>query len=114
MLDNTQIFETAENKELDILLKKYNDLKLTIDDMTKTKNQISDRIKELCGKKGGKYETLNFVFSLIERAGSTSVKAKALMEDYPDLWKLVSKAKGVVSSSKPSLSMGDIVPKDKV
>ena len=114
MLENTQIFETAENKELDTLLKKYNDLKVTIDDMTKTKNQIADRIKELCGEQSGKYETLNFVFSLVKRAGSTSIKAKALMENYPKIWEQIGKTKGVVSFSNPSLCMGDIVSKDKV
>lgn len=115
MLDNTQIFESAENKELDTLIKQYNDLKVQIKDMQETQKKCSDRIKELCNKKGGKYETLNFVFSLIEKAGSTSVKASVLMEKHEELWKeLVNKASDAITIGKPTLSMGEVVQKNKI
>ena len=86
MLDNTQIFETAENKELDALLKQYNDLKLSIKDQQETQKKCADRIKELCNHKGGKYETLNFVFSLTESAGKSSIDTGLLKGKCPDIW----------------------------
>ena len=62
MLNNTRIFESSENKELDKLLKTYNDLQPKYKDMEKTLKQISDRIKEICQKQAGTFETPNNVF----------------------------------------------------
>ena len=86
MLDNTNIFETAENKELDTLLKKYSDLKILIEDYTTTQKQCADRIKELCNRKGGKYETLNAVFNLVEKEGKTTVDTCKLQANHADVW----------------------------
>lgn len=134
MLDNTSIFETEDNKELDKLIKKYNDLKVLIQDYTTTQKQCADRIKELCNRKGGKYETLNFVFTLIESAGKSSVDVGMLKNKYEDVWnelpteclsiKLteLKKHKDVwnevptecINVSSPVLSMGDIIPKTNI
>lgn len=134
MLDNTSIFETEDNKELDKLIKKYNDLKLLIADYSATQKQCADRIKELCNRKGGKYETLNFVFTLIESAGKSSVDVGMLKNKYEDVWnelpteclsiKLteLKKHKDVwnevptecINVSSPVLSMGDIIPKTNI
>ena len=134
MLDNTQIFETAENKELDALLKKYSDLKVLIADYTTTQKQCADRIKELCNKKGGKYETLNAVFDLVERAGKTEVDTPKLQANYSDIWDKVpsdclsikvgnlKKYKDIWNEvptecliiGEPTLAMGDIVFKTKI
>lgn len=134
MLDNTSIFETEDNKELDKLIKKYNDLKVLIQDYTTTQKQCADRIKELCNRKGGKYETLNFVFTLIESAGKSSVDVGMLKNKYENVWnelpteclsiKLteLKKHKDVwnevptecISTSSPVLSMGDIIPKTNI
>lgn len=134
MLNSTSIFETAENKELDTLLKQYNDLKLQIQDMTTTQKQCADRIKELCNRKGGKYETLNFVFSLIESAGKSSINVSMLKNKYEDVWEQLptecfsikltelKKHKDVwdevptecINVANPTLSMGDIIPKTSI
>lgn len=134
MLENTSIFETAENKELDTLLKKYSDLKLQIQDLTTTQKQCADRIKELCNRKGGKYETLNFVFSLTESAGKSSIDVPLLKECYPKIWELLpsqclsikvselKKNKDVwnkipkvcIDKSSKTLSMGDITQKTNI
>jgi hypothetical protein len=134
MLENTKIFESAENKELDGLLKKYNDLKVLIDDMSTTQKQCADRIKELCGKKGGKYETLNAVFTLKESAGKSSIDVGMLKNKYEDVWEEVpsecisikvselKKFKSVweelpsecIRVGEPVLSMGEIIFKTKV
>ena len=134
MLDNTQIFETAENKELDTLLRKYSDLKVLIADYTTTQKQCADRIKELCNKKGGKYETLNAVFDLVERAGKTEVDTPKLQANYSDVCnKIPSEFLSIKVSNlqidkeiwnevptecliigEPTLAMGDIVFKTKI
>ena len=134
MLENTSIFETAENKELDTLLKKYSDLKLQIQDLTTTQKQCADRIKELCNRKGGKYETLNFVFSLIESAGKSSIDVGLLKNKYSKIWEQLpteclsvklselKKHKDVfnlipticIDTATPTLSMGDITPKTNI
>ena len=134
MLDNTQIFETAENKELDTLLRKYSDLKVLIADYTTTQKQCADRIKELCNRKGGKYETLNAVFNLTEREGKTEVDAPKLQAKYSDTWDKIpsdclsvkvgnlKKYKDIwnevpeecIIVGKPTLAMGDIMFKTKI
>ena len=134
MLENTQIFESAENKELDGLLKQYNDLKVQIADMETTQKQCADRIKELCGKKGGKYETMNAVFTLKESAGKSSIDVGMLKNKYEDIWEEVpsecisikvselKKFKSVweevpsecIRVGEPVLSMGEIIFKTKV
>ena len=134
MLENTQIFESAENKELDGLLKQYNDLKVQIADMETTQKQCADRIKELCGKKGGKYETMNAVFTLKESAGKSSIDVGILKNKYEDVWEEVptecisikvselKKFKDIweevpeecIRVGSPVLSMGEIIFKTKV
>ena len=134
MLDNTKIFETAENKELDTLLKKYNDFKVQIKDMQESQKKCADRIKELCNKTGGKYETLNFVFTLIEQAGKSSINVEKLRNKHEDVWESLpsecisvkvtelKKNKDIwanfptecIDVASPVLSMGDITPKTSI
>ena len=81
MLNNTRIFESSENKELDKLLKVYNDLQPKYKDMEKTLKQISDHIKEICNKESGTFETPNNVFSLDE-SFKKSINVELLKEKH--------------------------------
>ena len=134
MLENTNIFESAENKELDTLLRQYNDLKISIKDQQETQKKCADRIKELCNNKGGKYETLNFVFNLIEQAGKSSIDTGLLKHKYEDIWEELptecisikvaelKKHKDIwnevptecINVGNSVLAMGDITPKTKI
>lgn len=85
MLNNTRIFESAENKELDKLLKAYNDLQPKYKDMEKTLKCISDRIKEICQKQAGTFETPNNVFSLDE-SFKKSINVELLKEKHAEVF----------------------------
>lgn len=88
MLENTKIFESAENKELDGLLKQYEDLSAQAKDIKTSLEKVTDRIKTLCNKKAGTYETLNKVFSLNESV-KLSVNTVKLAEKHKDIWETI-------------------------
>ena len=133
MRNNTEIFETKENKELDTLIKQYNDLKILIDDYTETKNKVTNRIKELCNKKAGKYETPNFVFALDE-SNRTKINVVKLAQNHADIWETIPVDVISISTTDikkkhadiwetipadvitvtPIISMGTITPRTKV
>ena len=88
MLENTKIFESAENKELDGLIKQYEDLSAQAKDIKTSLEKVTDRIKTLCNKKAGTYETLNKVFSLNESV-KLSVNTVKLAEKHKDIWETI-------------------------
>ena len=88
MLENTKIFESAENKELDKLLQAYEDLSAQAKDIKTSLEKITDRIKTLCNKTAGTYETLNKVFDL-NSSTKVAVNTVKLSEQYADIWKTI-------------------------
>ena len=88
MLDNTNIFESAENKELDQLIKRYEDLTAQAKDIKISLEQVTDRIKTICNRKAGTYETLNKVFAL-NSSTKVAVDTVKLAEQYKKVWKLI-------------------------
>lgn len=88
MLENTEIFKTKENKELDELLKKYQDLNAQAKDIETSLTKIKDRIKTICKKTAGTYETGNYVFAL-DQSNRTSVNVIQLVKDHANIWETI-------------------------
>ena len=88
MLENTKIFESAENKELDKLLQAYEDLSAQAKDIKTSLEKVTDRIKTLCNRTAGTYETLNKVFDLNESV-KLSVNTVKLAEKHKDIWETI-------------------------
>ena len=88
MLENTQIFESAENKELDGLIKQYEDLSAQAKDIKTSLEKVTDRIKTLCNRQAGTYETLNKVFDL-NSSTKVSVNTVKLSEQYKNIWETI-------------------------
>lgn len=85
MLDNTKIFESAENKELDGLLKDYQDLTAKQKDIKTSLDRITTRIKEICDKQAGTYEIPSYVFALNVQ-NRTSINVETLATKYTDIF----------------------------
>ena len=132
MLENTKIFETAENKELEQLIKDYQDLSAQAKDIKTSLEKVTERIKEMCNRQAGTYEIPNYVFKLDEQIRvSINVEKlakvnKELLEEIPyscfsvknenlkkekELWESIpSDAKKVT----PVLVMGSIIRKTNI
>lgn len=114
MLDNTSIFESAENKELDQLIKRYEDLTAQAKDIKTSLEQITDRIKTICNRQAGTYETLNKVFAL-NSSTKVAVDTVKLAEQYKKVWKLIPPSVLSVKMTDLRKSYNDIlevIPED--
>jgi hypothetical protein len=94
MLENSNLIEGKQAKELNKLLTDYQAVVAQLDDLDTTKKNILKRIFELAPV--GVNETNLFTFKVIEQAGRQSLSLKNLQESAPDLFGKVS-ALGLIS-----------------
>ena len=94
MLENSNLIEGQQAKELDKLLTDYQAIVAQLNDLDTTKKNILKRIFELA--KVGTNETSKFVFNVCLQAGRQSLSIKSLQESAPDLFGKVS-ALGLIS-----------------
>ena len=94
MLENSNLIEGKQAKELNKLLTDYQAVTAQLDDLDATKKNILKRIFELAPI--GVNETNLFTFKVIEQAGRQSLSLKSLQESAPDIFGKVS-ALGLIS-----------------
>ena len=94
MLENSNLIEGKQAKELNKLLTDYQAVVAQLDDLDTTKKNILRRIFELAPV--GVNETNLFTFKVIEQAGRQSLSLKSLQESAPDIFGKVS-ALGLIS-----------------
>lgn len=94
MLENSNLIDGTQAKELNKLLTEYQGITAKLTDLDTTKKEVLKRIFEL--SQIGINETNKFVFNVVNNTGRESISLKSLREDYPDLFKKVSGA-GLIS-----------------
>ena len=105
MLENSNLIEGAQAKELNKLLQEYTDLTAKLADLDKSKKQVLEQIFALA--QVGTNETNKFIFNVINNKGRESLSLKTLREDYPDLFKRVSGA-GLITLGNDYLTLRGI------
>ena len=88
MLENSNLIEGKDAKELDKLLQEYNDITTQLSDLETSKKNVLARIFELAPV--GLNETSKYTFKVIEQAGRQSISIKNLSEQAPDLFGKIS------------------------
>ena len=88
MLENSNLIDGTQAKELNRLLAEYQDITAKLADLDTTKKEVLKRIFEL--SQIGINETNKFVFNVVDNKGRESISLKSLREDYPELFRKVS------------------------
>ena len=88
MLENSNLIEGKQAKELDKLLTDYQAVVAQLNDLDTTKKNILKRIFELA--EVGTNETSKFVYSKGLVNGRQSISVKSLQEQAPDLYGKIS------------------------
>ena len=97
MLENSYLHESVQAKEIDSLLKEYQDITARLADLDESKKRVLERLFELSQE--GKNETSKFVYSKGLVNGRQSISVKNLQEQAPDLYGKIS-GLGLVSVGK--------------
>lgn len=105
MLENSNLIEGKNAKELEKLLVEYQSITAQLADLDKSKKQVLERIFELA--QVGTNETSKFVFNIVENAGRESLSLKSLKEQAPELFKKIS-GMGLVSIGNSYLTVRGI------
>ena len=105
MLENSNLVEGKDAKELDRLIAEYQDITAKLADLDTSKKQVLTRIFELA--QVGTNETGKFVFNVCENAGRESLSLKSLKEQAPELFKRIS-GMGLVSIGNSYLTVRGI------
>ena len=83
MLENSNLITGKNAKEIDTLIKKYEDVSIQLADLEKTKKEVTSRIFELT--EVGINETSKIVFNIVDNKGRETISIKALNENAPDI-----------------------------
>ena len=94
MLENSNLIEGKDAKEVNELLKEYEDIKAKANDLETSKKAVLSRLFELAVV--GVNETNKYTFKKNDNKGRVNISVKKMQEQDPDLFGLVSGA-GFVS-----------------
>ena len=83
MLENSNLITGKTAKEIDELIKKYEDISIQLADLEKTKKEVSAKLFELT--QTGINETMNVVFNIVENKGRETISIKKLEESEPNM-----------------------------
>lgn len=83
MLENSNLITGKNAKEVETLIKKYEDVVIQLADLEKTKKEVTTKIFELT--EVGINETNNMVFNIVDNKGRETISIKALNENAPDI-----------------------------
>ena len=105
MLENSNLLSGAVAKEVDTLIKEYEDITVKIKDLETSKKTVLDRLFEITEK--GINETSRVVFNICENAGRVSIAPKKLQEQAPEIFGVIS-GMGLVSQGDSYLTVRGI------
>lgn len=105
MLENSNLLSGKIAKEVDGLIKEYEDLTAKIKDLELSKKAVLDRLFEITEK--GINETNNIVFNIVENKGRVSIAPKKLQEQAPELYGEIS-GLGLISIGESYLTVRGI------
>ena len=99
--DNRQQIEGQQAKELDTYLQEFKVLEALIKDKTKE----LDKLKAIIKSYGvGYFETSNYIFDIIEKAGQTRINKDKLKEFYPN----VAEDKRIYTVGSPQVALSKV------
>lgn len=84
MLTNTKALSTKESKEVEKLIKTYQDLQAQITDLETSKKEVLEKIFKLANE--GKNETQNYIFTKAFCNGRITVNIKELEKNHISLY----------------------------
>ena len=88
MLENSNLIEGAVAKEVNELLREYEDIKVKANDLETSKKKILSRLFELA--QVGVNETNKYTFKKNDNKGRVNISVKKFQEQAPDLFGQVS------------------------
>ena len=88
MLENSNLIDGQNAKEVNALLAEYEDIKTKIKDLDTTKTKVLTRLYEL--SEVGINETNKYVFKKNDNSGRVNISAKQLQAKAPELFGQVS------------------------
>ena len=105
MLENSNLIEGQDAKEVNELLAEYEDIKARANDLETSKKRVLTRLFELA--KIGPNETNKYFFKKNDNKGRLNVSVKKLQEQAPDLFGQISDL-GLVSVGENYLTITGI------
>ena len=87
MLENSNLIEGQNAKEVNRLVAEYQDITAKLQDLEKTKKETLAKLFELT--EIGTNETNKFVFNVVDNNGRQTISIKTLTEKAPELFNLI-------------------------
>lgn len=110
MLENSNLLSGAAAKEVEKLIKDYEDIKVKVNDLETSKKAVLKRIFELA--QVGTNETSRIVFNVTLNKGRISIPPKQLSEKAPDIYGFIM-GKGLASIGEDYKTITGIKHKGK-
>ena len=91
MLENSNLVQGVQGKEVDKLIAEYQDITLKLADLDKSKKEVLNRLFELA--EVGVNETSKYAFNVVLNKGRETIGIKALKDKAPNLYNLIQEQK---------------------
>lgn len=111
MLENSNLFSGSKAKELETLVKQYEDVSIQLKDLEITKKEVLSRIFEIASV--GINETPNMVFNVCENKGRVSIAPKKLLEVAPNIYAKIESL-NLISTGEDYLTLRGIKHKTNI
>lgn len=98
MLENSNLIDGANGKEVTRLIKEYQDITAKLADLDESKKQVLAKLFELT--EVGKNETSKYVFNIILNKGRETIGVKNLKENAPSIYTLIQEQE-LISVGEP-------------
>lgn len=98
MLENSNLVQGKSAKEVDKLLKEYEDITIKLADLDKSKKEVLTRLFELT--EVGTNETSNYVFNIVMNKGRETIGVKKLRDNNHALYEIME-SEGYLSVGEP-------------
>ena len=98
MLENSNLIESTNGKEVTKLVKEYMDITAKLADLDESKKQVLDRLFKLT--EVGVNETSKYVFNIVLNKGRETISVKNLKENAPSIYSLIQEQE-LISVGEP-------------
>lgn len=110
MLENSNLIDGANGKEVTRLIKEYQDITAKLADLDESKKQVLEQLFKLT--EVGKNETSRYVFNIILNKGRETIGVKNLKENAPSIYTLIQEQE-LISVGEPYKTIRGIKEKGK-
>ena len=105
VLENSNFINGKQAKEVDTLIKEYQDITARLNDLDTSKKEVLKKLFEL--SELGVNETLNYTYKVLEQAGRQSLSLKTLQDKEPTIYAEIQE-KGLITQGEPFKKVSSI------